>query len=109
MPAFVVDADAGRRLIETRRREFDHNPSVHGALVGDLASVDQWAAVDGLKAPVLVLYGKQDFEPVDQALVIAGRAPQVAVVTLPGAAHLPWLDEPVGVTTALLAFLGGLG
>ena len=106
MPAFVLDADAGRRIIEARRQAFDHNLALHGALVADLASVDQWAAIDRLKTPVLVLYGAQDFEPTDQAERIAERAGQVDVVVLPGAAHLPWIDRPVAVTDALLAFLG---
>lgn len=62
MPAFVLDVDAGRRLIAARQQAFGHNPAVHAALVADLASVDQWAAVDRLRTPVLVLYGEQDFE-----------------------------------------------
>jgi len=108
MPAFVVDVDAGRRLIEARRQAFDHNPAVHAALVADLASVDQWAAVDRLRTPVLVLYGEQDFEPIAQAELIAERAGQVDVLVLPGAAHLPWIDRPAAVTDALLTFLRGL-
>ncbi len=56
----------------------------------------------------LVLYGEQDFEPIAQAELIAERAGQVDVLVLPGAAHLPWIDQPVAVTDALLTFLRGL-
>jgi proline iminopeptidase len=105
LAALVLDPEAGSRLIEARRSDFDHRPAVHAALNADLATIDQWAAVAQLQVPVLVLYGDRDFEPIRQADAIAEQTEDAEVVIVPGAAHLPWLDQPSAVTTALRSFL----
>jgi proline iminopeptidase len=60
-----------------------------------------------LAVPVLIIDGEDDIRPrwavdsLEQALPAASR------VVLPGAGHLPWLEEPGPFASAVLSFLGG--
>jgi proline iminopeptidase len=64
------------------------------------------AACHRLTVPVLIIDGEDDIRPrwavdsLEQALPAASR------VVLPGAGHLPWLEEPEPFASALLSFLG---
>jgi 3-oxoadipate enol-lactonase len=60
--------------------------------------------------PTLVLVGEDDtLTPPDQARSMAQAIPGVQLVIIPGAAHLPPVEQPVATTTALRDFLGSLG
>jgi pimeloyl-ACP methyl ester carboxylesterase len=63
-------------------------------------------ALHEMAAPVLILVGEMDLAPtVEQA----GRAmklfPDAHLVVQPGAAHLPWVDDPVWFCNELARFL----
>jgi len=64
-----------------------------------------WQRLPRLHAPVLVLYGYQDFEPIVQAYHLRDRMPDVEVVFVNKAGHAPWLEQPEAVRHAIQVFL----
>ncbi len=69
---------------------------------------------DGLQyervtAPVLIVYGYQDLEPITQAHVLRERMPQAVICLLNDCGHLPWLERSEAFYTALRTFLVGEG
>lgn len=73
--------------------------------------VDMTALVAGLSAVdahVLVVAGERDaMSGHRSAELVAGSFPQAALVTVAGAGHHPWLDEPAGFRAAVDPFLTG--
>ncbi|MCY1144571.1 alpha/beta hydrolase [Actinoplanes sp. Pm04-4] len=60
------------------------------------------AKLAALTAPVLVLAGELDASPTPAAAAeVAKLFPSATVVTLPGSAHFPWLDNPADLAAAL--------
>ena len=45
-------------------------------------------------APMFVLYGYQDFEPITQAYVIREHVPQAELAFINECGHVPWLEQP---------------
>lgn len=60
-----------------------------------------------LAAPVLVYAGELDISPTPDTAAAAARLfPNATVTVQPGAAHIPWLDDPAFFTAAITSFLG---
>jgi pimeloyl-ACP methyl ester carboxylesterase len=71
-----------------------------------IARRDRWAALDALRAPALLLWGRQDrFSGVDRALAVAARVPSASLVVLEDCGHLPTLEQPEASTRAARAWL----
>lgn len=65
------------------------------------------AGLARLGAPVLVVAGELDIAAPPRALAeYAALFEDARLVTLPGAGHSPWLDDPDAFTAAVAAFLG---
>jgi proline iminopeptidase len=63
-------------------------------------------AAGRLAAPVLVYAGELDASPTPAtAASAAALFPDATVTVQPGAAHFPWLDDPVFFTAAITSFL----
>ncbi len=61
----------------------------------------------GVTAPTLFLWGAKDpFGGADAAHAFVPRLPRAHLEMLPDAGHVPWLDEPDPVATAVAGFLG---
>lgn len=67
--------------------------------------VSIWDRLDGVSAPVLVLYGYQDFEPITQAYLIRERIPQTRISFLNECGHEPWREQPEAFYRELGKFL----
>ena len=64
---------------------------------------DRWRA---LKVPTLFLWGERDaFGPPDEGEAIAAQNPYLEMVRIPGAGHLPWLDDGDRVVDEIERFL----
>jgi 2-hydroxy-6-oxonona-2,4-dienedioate hydrolase len=60
-----------------------------------------------IRVPTIFLWGEDDtFGDLEVACYLAGRMPDARVVSLPGAGHLPWLDDPERAARAVSRFLG---
>ena len=71
---------------------------------------DRWSAME---VPTLLLFGEQDAfmtrRMADAWESIATACPSIDVLRVPGAGHLPWIDEPERVVGEIERFLGGGG
>jgi len=64
---------------------------------------DRWRA---LKMPTLFIWGDRDrFGPPEQGEAIAAQNPMLELVRIPGAGHLPWLDDADRVVGEIERFL----
>jgi pimeloyl-ACP methyl ester carboxylesterase len=74
----------------------------------DAATIPPPQALAALTAQTLVVVGEIDGATGPQAgHVIAGMLPNARVVSLPGVAHYPWIDDPARFSTVVADFLGG--
>jgi pimeloyl-ACP methyl ester carboxylesterase len=65
------------------------------------------AALATLGAPVLLLAGEVDVNSPPRVVAeLAGLFPNATLTIQPGAAHLPWLDDPTAFTKTVASFLG---
>lgn len=85
--------------------DYANNP-----IVGQYAapSVDYqalWSQLARVVAPVLVVYGHQDFEPIVQGYLLRERIPQTRIVLLNECGHVLWLEQPAAFRQQVLKFL----
>jgi pimeloyl-ACP methyl ester carboxylesterase len=79
---------------------------IAGTLVAMAGRTDTTAALPGIRVPTLVLVGAEDaLTPPAAARALAAAIPGARLVEIPGAAHLPNLEEPAAFNAALLPFL----
>jgi proline iminopeptidase len=64
-----------------------------------------WDRLDRVSAPLLVLYGYQDFGPITQAYRIRERIPRTRICFLNQCGHEPWLEQPEAFYRELEEFL----
>ena len=98
--------------VEHMRRNRDSALSLVRRVVGlrgvrrELMLGDRWQQ---LSVPTLFLYGDRDAFVTSKVAAawqeIAARNPNVRIVRIPGAGHLPWLDEPDAVLDEIERFL----
>ncbi len=70
----------------------------HGLVLGE-----RWAQ---LRMPTAFLWGEHDaFGPPEQGEAIAARNPNLRVIRIPRAGHLPWIDQPDRVVSEIILFL----
>jgi proline iminopeptidase len=62
-----------------------------------------------LDVPALLLHGDHDFRPMWALEELEQLLPAARLVRIHGAGHLPWLEQPDEVRTALRAFLTRIG
>jgi pimeloyl-ACP methyl ester carboxylesterase len=103
----LLDAD-----VASQRRHIESHLSL-ARCVGDAGGIrrslilgERWQA---LTVPTAVLCGDRDaFAPASVRKAwdtIAARNPQIQLIRIPGAGHLPWLDEPEFVVGEIERFL----
>lgn len=96
-----LEASIEEWIAADRYRNWAVNPLV-------LAQIDReglWAGLPRLAAPVLVLYGYQDFEPITQAYMLRERMAHVLIAFINEAGHVPWVEQPDAVQREIRAFL----
>ena len=72
------------------------------------AEAPSWERFGALTVPVLTIHGTRDRNaPYGGGREWAAHLPDGRLLTVPGAAHMPWLDAPTFVYPALERFLAG--
>jgi pimeloyl-ACP methyl ester carboxylesterase len=100
------DAEARRRFNATQRASAE--PETAARLLELTYALDARPFAERVRAPVLVLHRKDDLAVAhDQARTLCASLEDAALTTLPGAAHLPWLDGGDAVAEAIVSFLVG--
>lgn len=86
-----LNHDCGRAVMTDFKRE--------------LADVDFAARCRALDVPVLIVDGPADIRPRWSVDSLHQALPHVERVSLPGTAHLPWIDDPEGFRRTVAGFL----
>ena len=86
-------------------------PGIVGALTAMRERPDSTALLDSLTGmPTLVLVGAEDaITPPPIAQAMAAAIPGARLMEIPGAGHLPCVEQPVPTTRAILKFLQSVG
>lgn len=77
--------------------------------VGSVQRLDvPWETFQRVTVPVLTVHGTKDRNaPYGGGREWAARLPDARLLTVTGAAHMPWIDQPQLVLGAIETFLGG--
>jgi proline iminopeptidase len=97
--AYFADRSKAKLLIDGMNED-SFRDSVFWAIVPQMMALDIREGLDKVKAPVLVLHGKQD--PLETAAEVHETFPGSKLVVLENAGHFAWLEQPK-------AFFGALG
>lgn len=104
--AYFADRAKARPLIEAMNEESFHD-GVFRAIVPQMMTLDLRAGLEKVKAPVLVLHGKQD--PLETAQEVHETFPGSKLEIIDNAGHFPWLEQPERFYAALGGFLAAAG
>ena len=104
-PAYFADRAKARGLIEGLD-ETSFNDAMFRAVVPQMLAMDLRAGLEKVKAPVLVLHGRQD--PLETAEEVRATFPGSKLEWIENAGHFPWLEQPAPFYAALGGFLHGL-
>lgn len=94
---WFYDAGAAARFVSEYAASQDHtNFTVHQLINASAQTIDWTSAIAQCRPTfrTLVLYGRQDFEPIEQAFQLQSQWPHVSVRLINRAGHLPWREQP---------------
>jgi proline iminopeptidase len=102
-----VEPEASEPLDTMARTPFAINFAVNRALATDLVLDEDTLEVACATAqlPILFVHGTEDPRPLEGAAQLAALIPTATMAIVPGAGHLPWIEEPEIVKAALTDFL----
>ena len=103
--SLVYSPEIAGRFAELYRAGYSYNPLVAPHLLPSVDYEQLRAQLRRIAAPLLVLYGYQDFEPITQAYLLKEQLRQVQVCLLNQCGHVPWLEQPEAFYRELIAFL----
>lgn len=104
-PAYFADRAKARLLMDAMTEESFHD-GVFWSIVPQMMTLDLRAGLEKVKAPVLVLHGKQD--PLETAEEVHATFPHSTLQLIDNAGHFPWLERPDVFYAALGGFLAGV-
>jgi proline iminopeptidase len=103
--AYFADPKKAHLLTEPMTIESFHD-GVFWAVVMQMMALDLREGLEKVKAPVLVLHGKQD--PLETAEEVHAAFPGSKLVVIENAGHFPWLEQEEVFYRALGEFLAGV-
>lgn len=104
--AYFADRSKARLLTDPMD-ETSFNDAMFWAVVPQMMALDLRAGLEKVKAPVLVLHGKQD--PLESADEVHETFPGSKLEWIENAGHFPWLEQPERFFGVLGGYLHGLG
>ncbi|HEY0799033.1 MAG TPA: alpha/beta hydrolase [Candidatus Baltobacteraceae bacterium] len=109
LPAFFADPaniDSFERHIDSPD---EYVPAVSVALTPDLIANSRLGSLRGLRVPTLVLFGDQDPGHLIALHALQAWFTSPTLVTIPGAGHYPWIEQPKAFYDAVRVFLTAQG
>jgi proline iminopeptidase len=103
--AYFADPKKAHLLTDPMTIESFHD-GVFWSIVMQMMALDLREGLEKVKAPVLVLHGKQD--PLETAEEVHATFPGSKLVLLENAGHFPWLEQEEAFYRALGEFLAGV-
>ena len=104
-PAYFADRAKAQAFMDALD-ETSFNDAMFWAVVPQMMTLDLRAGLEKVKAPVLILHGKQD--PLESAEELHATFPGSKLEVVDDAGHFPWAEQPASVYGALGGFLNGL-
>ena len=101
-PAYFADRAKAKQLMDSLD-EHSFRDTVFWAIVPQMMALDIRAGLEKVKAPVLVIHGKQD--PLETAQEVHETFPGSRLEMLDDAGHFPWLEQPDRFYKVLDGFL----
>ena len=104
----AVDVDPGVRaaVAEMQRRALELQAPHWEHLAEDLLVPDLADRLDDVQAPTLVIVGEEDVDDMQVlAKRLANEIPRSKLAAIPGAAHVPSLEQPAAFDQLVLEFL----
>ncbi|HET8798532.1 MAG TPA: alpha/beta hydrolase [Thermoanaerobaculia bacterium] len=102
-PAYFADRAKAKRLMDALTEESFNDAVLWAVTPQMMAGLDLREALKGVKAPVLVLHGKQD--PLETAEEVHAAFDGAKLVVIDGAGHFPWEEQPEKFFAPLTEFL----
>lgn len=103
-PAYFADR-AKASILTDAMDETTFHDGVFWSVVPQMMTLDVRAGLEKVKAPVLVVHGKQD--PLESAEEVHEAFPGSKLEWIENAGHFPWLEQPERFYGVLGGFLGG--
>jgi 3-oxoadipate enol-lactonase len=86
-----------------------NDPRAYAAACRAIAAADVTPLLGQIRCPALILLGSEEqVAPLPAARALKQGIPHAEVRVLPGAGHLPFLEQPAAFNAALLEFVAGL-
>lgn len=104
-PAYFADRAKARLLTDAMTEESFHD-GVFWAVVAQMMALDLRSGLEKVKAPVLVLHGRQD--PLESAQEVHETFPGSRLEMIDNAGHFPWLEQPERFYAELGGFLASI-
>ena len=101
-PAYFADRSKAKVLMDSMDEQ-SFRDTVFWAIVPQMMTLDLRAGLEKVKAPVLVLHGKQD--PLETAEEVHETFPGSRLELIDDAGHFPWLEQPERFYKVLDGFL----
>jgi len=89
--AYFADRAKAKLLMDSMTEESFHD-GVFWSIVPQMMALDLRAGLEKVKAPVLVIHGKQD--PLETAAEVHETFPGSRLEIVENAGHFPWLEQP---------------
>lgn len=105
-PAYFADR-AKAKLLTDPMDDTSFHEGVFWAVVPQMMTLDLRAGLEKVKAPVLVLHGRQD--PLESAEEVHETFAGSRLEWIENAGHFPWLEQPERFYGVLGGFLRGVG
>jgi proline iminopeptidase len=101
-PAYFADREKAKPFMASLDEE-SFNDAMFLAVVPQMFTLDLRAGLEKVKAPVLIVHGKED--PLETADELRETFPHAKVELIDNAGHFPWAEQPAVFFAALSAFL----
>jgi pimeloyl-ACP methyl ester carboxylesterase len=91
-----------------RQAILSNDPAAYAASCRAIRDADVTPSLGRVSCPTLILLGEEEqVAPLTAARVLKSGIPHAQVRVLPGAGHLPFLEQPAAFNAAILEFIGG--
>lgn len=101
-PAYFADRAKAQAFMDAMKDDSFHD-GVFWSVVPQMMALDLRAGLEQVKAPVLVIHGKQD--PLESYEEVHATFPGSTLELIDKAGHFPWLEQPEQFYAALDGFL----
>jgi proline iminopeptidase len=102
--SWFYSPEVAERFKQMYRSTYSYNPAVGKYLLPTVKRVQIWERLHMVTAPMLILYGYQDFEPITQAYLLHAHLPEAQLCFINECGHVPWLEQPEQCHQALVTF-----